>query len=266
MFQFQDDEVEDDDEGEYSGTGYEALNLLRNMEENNKDDDSDNNDFVCDDHYMDSDEEKIEAARINKTSSSSSNSNHYVGKPVQSVANSNHISGLKTPAPANVDKNGSCMEISVTDANAHSLAGVSTSIKSPPNFSKVMTSLSPEQLAKQFPLYHEVLTNNTRNGEGDEVRKEIDIRLDEKDRKSTADVITGGKSKEPRPRCIEVTIRAGEMLFIPTGWFHEVRSTGGGSDGHLAFNYWFHPPDGQTFEKPYSSDFWPNDWKKRNLK
>jgi quercetin dioxygenase-like cupin family protein len=64
---------------------------------------------------------------------------------------------------------------------------------------------------------------------------------------------------------MEVTIKAGEMLFIPAGWFHEVRSTGGGKVGHLALNYWFHPPDGSTFEKPYTSDFWVNDWKRRNL-
>jgi hypothetical protein len=32
----------------------------------------------------------------------------------------------------------------------------------------------------------------------------------------------------------------------------------------MALNYWFHPPDGSAFEKPYQSDFWENDWKLRN--
>ena len=229
------------------------------MEENDDDDDdSDNDDFVCEDDYMDSDEEKIEAERINKSIGRSSSSNHDVGRPVKVT-----ISNL---APANDNRKGSCMEISITDASAHSLAGVSTSIKSPPNFSKVNTSLHLDQLAKQFPLYYEVITNSTKNSGGDQIRKESDSDFHVNNRKGATDVTIDTKSEEPRPRSIEVTIRAGEMLFIPTGWFHEVRSTGGGSEGHLAFNYWFHPPDGKTFEKPYSSDFWPNDWKKRNLK
>ena len=32
---------------------------------------------------------------------------------------------------------------------------------------------------------------------------------------------------------------------------------------HLAFNYWFHPPDTDTFEAPYSCDFWPQDWERK---
>jgi hypothetical protein len=28
----------------------------------------------------------------------------------------------------------------------------------------------------------------------------------------------------------------------------------------MAMNYWFHPPDGDDFTAPYSSDFWPNDF------
>jgi Cupin-like domain len=53
----------------------------------------------------------------------------------------------------------------------------------------------------------------------------------------------------------------GEMLYMPAGWFHEVtsqnRSQRGGDDGgHLALNYWFHPPDNldpsaEGFAKPY---------------
>jgi hypothetical protein len=39
-------------------------------------------------------------------------------------------------------------------------------------------------------------------------------------------------------------VNAGEMLYLPAGWFHEVTSFGGASSGgHFAFNYWMHPPD-----------------------
>ena len=34
-------------------------------------------------------------------------------------------------------------------------------------------------------------------------------------------------------------------------------------DGHLAMNYWFHPPDGNDFDALYSTDFWPNDYRDR---
>ena len=33
-------------------------------------------------------------------------------------------------------------------------------------------------------------------------------------------------------------LEAGEMLYMPAGWFHEVSSVG----QHCALNYWFHPP------------------------
>ena len=54
----------------------------------------------------------------------------------------------------------------------------------------------------------------------------------------------------------------GEILYLPASWFHEVTSFG---SGHLAFNYWFHPPDQSDFAKPYSSPFWPSDWTDRTL-
>jgi len=45
----------------------------------------------------------------------------------------------------------------------------------------------------------------------------------------------------------------GEMLFLPASWFHEVTSVGG-ENGHMAFNYWFHPSDTpDDFQEPYSS-------------
>lgn len=56
---------------------------------------------------------------------------------------------------------------------------------------------------------------------------------------------------------ITVKLHANQMLYIPCGWFHEVKSLG--PQGHMALNYWFHPPDQLTnFEQPYSSDFWPS--------
>ncbi len=64
---------------------------------------------------------------------------------------------------------------------------------------------------------------------------------------------------------LDVVVRAGEMLYLPTGWFHEVRSLGSGSEGHLAVNYWFHPPDAHSFDIPYSSPFWSKDWEMRDL-
>lgn len=58
------------------------------------------------------------------------------------------------------------------------------------------------------------------------------------------------------------TLEAGSMLYLPASWFHEVTSYGT-RDGHMAMNYWFHPPDGVDFVAPYSSDFWTNDFYER---
>ena len=60
-----------------------------------------------------------------------------------------------------------------------------------------------------------------------------------------------------------VTLQAGEMLYLPAGWFHEVRSLGDPPLGHMAMNYWFHPPDNSDFHEPYSSKFWQTDWEMR---
>lgn len=58
-------------------------------------------------------------------------------------------------------------------------------------------------------------------------------------------------------------LSVGEMLFLPASWFHEVESYGS-ENGHLALNYWFHPPDQlDSFAEPYSSPFWPRDWEMR---
>ena len=79
----------------------------------------------------------------------------------------------------------------------------------------------------------------------------------------------------------EVEVKAGQSLYLPAGWFHEVTSYSGGASGgsgkeeeqglplfHLALNYWTHPPDVSDpsengFMKPYSSDYWPELWNQR---
>lgn len=114
----------------------------------------------------------------------------------------------------------------------------------------------------------------------------------------------------------EAALKAGEMLYLPAGWFHEVRFdplhppsparaparapavetralvgaaradlgvavsiappwaiqvTSFGetaSGGHLAINYWFHPPDNlrpgpEGFHHPYVDAYWQRDWAAR---
>lgn len=86
-------------------------------------------------------------------------------------------------------------------------------------------------------------------------------------------------------------LRAGQMLYLPAGWFHEVVSlnaddgdddevgaaaaaggagTAGSGDhdaaaleglrrSHMALNYWFYPPSsapGATFDRPYVDGYW----------
>ena len=52
-----------------------------------------------------------------------------------------------------------------------------------------------------------------------------------------------------------VNINPGEMLYLPASWWHEVTSSSpdnSKSNIHMAFNYWFYPPDGPgKFEEPY---------------
>ena len=64
----------------------------------------------------------------------------------------------------------------------------------------------------------------------------------------------------------EIVLNVGDVLYLPAGWFHEVLSeTTEANNGHMAFNYWFHPPDGNSFKEPYTSTFWQKDWKDRNI-
>ncbi|CAM9642512.1 unnamed protein product [Ectocarpus sp. 12 AP-2014] len=60
-----------------------------------------------------------------------------------------------------------------------------------------------------------------------------------------------------------VEVEAGQMLYLPAGWFHEVSSVAS-EHGHMAFNYWFHPPDSfDSSSSPYESSFWQRDWETR---
>ncbi len=85
---------------------------------------------------------------------------------------------------------------------------------------------------------------------------------------------------------------AGDVLYLPCGWFHNVTSCGDGDsvidknaegknddvttnihstttssnwhpDTHISLNIWFHPPNGKEVDRPYTSEFWENDWTDR---
>ena len=77
-------------------------------------------------------------------------------------------------------------------------------------------------------------------------------------------------------RQVTVELKAGQMLYLPAGWFHEVTSYSCGSasggkdqedplgDCHMALNYWFHPPDAlNNYSSPYQDDFWKKEEQQR---
>ncbi|KAF4739841.1 hypothetical protein FOZ63_016646, partial [Perkinsus olseni] len=62
---------------------------------------------------------------------------------------------------------------------------------------------------------------------------------------------------------VQVELLPGDMLYLPASYFHEVISystttTPTDDDvGHLAVNYWYHPPVyGSSYDKPYEDDYW----------
>ncbi|KAI8469384.1 MAG: cupin-like domain-containing protein [Monoraphidium minutum] len=67
-------------------------------------------------------------------------------------------------------------------------------------------------------------------------------------------------------------VAAGQCLYLPAGWFHEVTSySEPGCATHLALNWWFHPPDNlaptrAAFAAPYTSEYWPAVWEGRRAR
>eukprot|EP01138_Halocafeteria_seosinensis_P007990 gb/GECG01008163.1/.p1 GENE.gb/GECG01008163.1/~~gb/GECG01008163.1/.p1 ORF type:complete len:584 (+),score=73.48 gb/GECG01008163.1/:1-1752(+) len=61
-------------------------------------------------------------------------------------------------------------------------------------------------------------------------------------------------------------VSAGEMLYLPAGWFHEVISSSSSDSSctdvlpgsHMAFNYWIHPPATSDSASPYVDKYWWN--------
>lgn len=61
---------------------------------------------------------------------------------------------------------------------------------------------------------------------------------------------------------ITETLKAGEMLYLPASFFHEVISFNTDeASHHMAVNYWYYPPSSEgSFEQPYEDDFWKDRW------
>ncbi|KZT66209.1 Clavaminate synthase-like protein [Daedalea quercina L-15889] len=65
---------------------------------------------------------------------------------------------------------------------------------------------------------------------------------------SPADFLNLAKASPP----YVVELSAGQMLYLPASWWHEVTSSSDGeADVHMALNWWFYPPDADSFEEPY---------------
>ncbi len=67
---------------------------------------------------------------------------------------------------------------------------------------------------------------------------------------------------------LTVWLKPGEMLYLPTGWFHEVSSFGSDTvaenkdNVHIALNYWFIPPSGDSLSSVYQDSYWHDDFVK----
>ncbi|KAH0476635.1 MAG: hypothetical protein KVP17_004158, partial [Porospora cf. gigantea B] len=75
--------------------------------------------------------------------------------------------------------------------------------------------------------------------------------------------------KNIESKYMQVDLEPGDVLYLPAGWFHEVFShsdpnSGDDKPGHLAVNYWYHPPSSAgTVEEPYEDLFWPCAFKEK---
>ena len=63
---------------------------------------------------------------------------------------------------------------------------------------------------------------------------------------------------------ITETLKAGEMLYLPASFFHEVVSFNSeNTTHHMAVNYWYYPPSSSgCFEQPYEDDYWKERWER----
>ena len=86
----------------------------------------------------------------------------------------------------------------------------------------------------------------------------VDTTLDEAELKAKYPKFASAKK-------VTVEVSSGNMLYLPASWFHEVTSYGADKGHHLAFNYWYHPPDGDSYDNPYANSFWPKDWALRKI-
>ncbi|ODV64795.1 Clavaminate synthase-like protein [Hyphopichia burtonii NRRL Y-1933] len=61
---------------------------------------------------------------------------------------------------------------------------------------------------------------------------------------------------------LQVWLKPGEQLYLPTGWFHEVSSFAQDelNPTHIAINYWFIPPTEFFFHTPYKDTYWQEDF------
>jgi hypothetical protein len=228
-------------------TGYEELDELRNLASGeclSDQEDSDEGDFDGEDDYVDSDDDDRESNLHASSGQSSSSATKGNGT---SLTGSSIINEIKSDGTL--------------------LSGDSTSIKNPSNFSRVDMSMSSEDLALNFPLYHDALKGingdadpkNIRNGNDDCGSSYDDINDINDYSKTNVSNITSisssssssgsGRKGQKRnyneindtsensnqskmnnesvkslykERCLELTLKAGEMLYLPAGWFHEV--------------------------------------------
>ena len=129
--------------------------------------------------------------------------------------------------------------------------GVRKQKETPLNFSLVDTTKPTEERAKLWPLYE------------DAVALECEVKAGE----MLFLPVSNFLFEEPKFLCPPLTHLP---CLLQAGWFHNVTSFSDYSSSisgsyHMAFNYWFHPPDTQDYATPYRSTFWEVDWKTRGL-
>ena len=176
-------------------------------------------------------------------------------KEIKSSSNNSSLASSHMNKKQKVESNDTSTA-EATEANATTTTATST--KYPNSFSRVReTEMSEEYIKENFPNYYQ--------------------------------------AKEKYGIIFE--LHANQMLYLPAGWFHEVFSSGSSSSDepnssvtnkksksehgnltndsntstasssiHMALNYWFHPPDGDSFDQPYQTNFWTQDWNTRQAK